>query len=162
VIILGVDPGTAHLGWAAVSYSSGKINSSSYGCIVSNKEAKDELRLLKLFGELGKIIHQYKPEFASVETLYFAANAKTAIPVGQARGIVLLACAMSNIPVISYSPREIKLAITGDGNATKEQIQYMICKLLKLKKTPKPDDAADALAIALTHAYSARLTFKFI
>lgn len=160
MIIVGIDPGTARVGWAAIQESGSKINVLSYGCITTPIEKSPELRLLTIYEELTKILTKYKPTHLALEDLFFTSNAKTIIPVGQARGVILLAAAQKHIPVTSYSPPAIKRAITGDGKADKSQVNRMVMRILHLDTPPKPDDTADAIAIALTHAYSYKLKGK--
>lgn len=153
MIIMGIDPGTAKLGWAVVESTS----AYAYGCITSNQTAP-ELRLSAIYKELNRLIKKYKPDVIAIEELFFAVNAKTVIPVAEARGIALLCAAQAKIPVSGYTPLVVKQTITGNGKADKRQMQKMVQILLKLPEIPKPDDAADALAVALTHAY----TKKFV
>lgn len=155
--ILGIDPGTARVGWGLIEEDFGKIKTLRYGCITTEKEQLAETRLSLIFHALTTLIKTLKPDCLSVEDLFFATNAKTAISVGQARGVILLAASELNIPVASYSPVAVKKAICGTGTAPKEQVGKMITKLLRLKEIPKPDDTADALAIAATHAYSYKM-----
>lgn len=159
---MGIDPGTARVGWAAVAASGSKISALSYGCITTSAGDSPEMRLLTIHDELTKILVTYKPDSLALEDLFFATNAKTVIPVGQARGVVLLAAAQRQIPVVSYAPRAVKRAITGDGTADKSQVTRMVMRILRLDSPPKPDDTADAIAIALTHAYSYKLKGKII
>ena len=154
MIILGLDPGTARVGWGVVETNGTTIASLAYGLIETDKDMLAEDRLNDIFEAVNTLIKQYKPVAVSIEDLFFSTNAKTAIAVGQARGVLLLACAKHHIKTASYSPLTIKRAITGDGKADKGQVQYMVTKQLHLLETPKPDDVADALAIALTHAFS--------
>ena len=160
MIIIGIDPGTARVGWAAIKESGSHISTLSYGCITTTLKKSPELRLLNIYEELTEILITYKPDNLAIEDLFFTSNAKTIIPVGQARGVVLLAASQKNIPVISYSPPAIKRAITGDGRADKRQVTRMVMRILHLDTPPKPDDTADAIAIALTHAYSYKLKGK--
>lgn len=160
MIIMGIDPGTARVGWAAVAVRGSQTTSVSYGCITTPAQISAENRLLTIHTELTNILSTHKPQSLALEDLFFATNAKTVIPVGQARGVVLLATAQQNIPVFSYAPRAIKLAIAGDGTADKAQVTRMVVRLLHLDTPPKPDDTADAIAIALTHAYSYKLREK--
>lgn len=153
--IFGVDPGTARLGWGVVEKNKSTTTALVYGCIATQPSAP-ELRLATMYKELSALLKKYKPDVLAIEDLFFAVNAKTVIPVAEARGIVLLSAAQANIPVISYTPLVIKQTITGSGSADKRQMQKMIQLLLKLKEIPKPDDTADALAIAMTHAYTKR------
>ncbi|EKD87584.1 MAG: Crossover junction endodeoxyribonuclease RuvC [uncultured bacterium] len=153
MIIFGVDPGTARVGWAVLSAVGKKMTAKSYGCIETKKTDSPQDRLLIIYNKLLPLLKKHKPKYLSLEELFFATNAKTVMSVGQARGVVILAAAFHKIPVISYSPPSVKLTICGNGRADKKDVQRMVTKLLKLKEIPKPDDTADALAIALTHAY---------
>jgi len=155
--IIGIDPGTARVGWGIIDSNGGIEVVRAYGCLETDKKIPDEERLLKIFNGLQKLINQYKIEILACEDLFFATNAKTAISVGQARGVILLTAALSKIPVYSYTPMVVKQAICGTGSAEKKQVQYMVKAILKLQDIPKPDDAADALAIALTHVYSYKI-----
>ncbi len=157
VRILGVDPGTARIGWAVITEDKGVLSAREYGCISTPEKVTAELRLKQLYKEFCKIIKSSKPDVVSVEDLFFESNAKTAIAVGQARGVILLASSLSNLPVASYSPVTIKNTICGSGNAQKAQIGKMVQRIFKLEKIPTPDDTCDALAIAATHAYSYKL-----
>mgnify|MGYP001563867894 FL=1 len=157
MIIFGIDPGIARVGWAIIHEEKGKQNPVAYGCITTKKETALPDRLLSVHKEITKLFSTYHPDVLSLEELFFAKNEKTAIMVGEARGVVLLAAAQHRIGVVSYSPPSIKLAICGHGKAEKLQVQRMVTRLLHLKEIPKPDDTADALAIALTHAYSYKM-----
>lgn len=162
MIILGIDPGIARIGWAAMKTNSPEPIPLSYGCITTEKTEEPEVRLLQIYEAILLLCKKFTPGCMSVEDLYFATNAKTAIGVGQSRGVILLAAAKQKIPVVSYSPLTIKRTITGDGKADKKQVERMVTRILKLKVTPTPDDAADALAIAMTHAYSYKVKQKFV
>ncbi|MFZ5845657.1 MAG: crossover junction endodeoxyribonuclease RuvC [Patescibacteria group bacterium] len=151
--IFGVDPGTARVGWAVIETVNKKTIAKIYGCIETEKTDSPQQRLLIIYKELLQLLGRHKPKYLSLEELFFATNAKTVMAVGQARGVVLLAAAHHKVPVISYSPPAVKLAICGSGRADKKEVQKRVTELLKLKNIPKPDDTADALAIALTHAY---------
>jgi crossover junction endodeoxyribonuclease RuvC len=129
----------------------------SYGCITTPKGDVPEKRLATIHAAICLLCKKFKPDCMSIEDLFFSTNAKTAIGVGQSRGVILLAAAQSRIPVISYSPLTVKRAITGDGGADKKQVTQMVIRTLKLKTAPKLDDTADALAIAMTHAYSYKM-----
>ncbi len=155
--ILGIDPGTARVGWGLIEENFGRLTTLKYGCITTEKDELAEKRLSVIFHSMTKLLKALKPDCVSVEDLFFATNAKTAIAVGQARGVILLSAAEQDIPVASYSPVAVKKAICGTGTAPKEQVGRMITKLLHLKEIPKPDDTADALAIAATHAYSYKM-----
>jgi len=157
MIILGIDPGIARVGWAVVETGNPDPKPLSFGCITTEKEEKPEIRLQQIHNAITLLCKKFKPDCMSVEDLFFATNAKTAIGVGQSRGVILLAAAQSKVPVISYSPLAVKRAITGDGKADKKQVTQMVVRILKLKIAPKLDDTADALAIAMTHAYSYKM-----
>lgn len=162
MIIIGIDPGTARVGWAVVAVNGSKISALSYGCITTPVRDSPEMRLLTIHDKLTQVLITYKPKNLALEDLFFGTNAKTVIPVGQARGVVLLAAAQQNIPVVSYAPRAVKRAIAGDGMADKTQVTRMVMRILRLDTPPKPDDTADAIAIALTHAYSYKLKEKTV
>jgi len=151
--IFGVDPGTARVGWAVLDAVGGKTVAKTYGCIETEKTKTPQERLLTIYHQLLTLLKRHKPTYLSLEELFFATNAKTVMAVGQARGVVLLAAAYQKIPVISYSPPSVKLTICGNGRADKKEVQKRVTKLLRLPEIPTPDDTADALAIALTHAY---------
>lgn len=155
--ILGIDPGTARIGWGLIEENANTLTTRSYGIITTDKSETQEKRLSVVFRSCTALLTKLKPDCMSVEDLFFATNAKTAIAVGQARGVILLAASEQHIPVVSYSPIAVKKAICGVGNAPKEQVGRMITRLLKLKAIPTPDDIADALAIAATHAFSYKM-----
>jgi crossover junction endodeoxyribonuclease RuvC len=157
MIILGIDPGTARIGWAILETVTATIRVIRYGCITTPEKTSPESRLVRIFNEVGALIDEYNPDALSIESLFFATNAKTAIAVGEARGVILLSAGRKKIPVISYSPLTVKKTITGYGQADKKQVQQMVKQILKLKEIPQPDDTADAVAIALTHAYSYKM-----
>ncbi len=153
MIILGIDPGTARVGWAILEKQKSNFHALAYGCIETKKTLNPQERLLIIYEKVLQIVVKYKPEYVSIELLFFASNAKTVMAVGQARGVIILAAATHKIPVISYSPPSVKLTICGNGRAEKKDVQKTVTKLLHLREIPKPDDTADALAIALTHGY---------
>jgi len=154
-IICGIDPGTAIIGFGFLSTDDGgSLNVIDFGVIRTDKRDSPSKRLKTLYDELSALIKLQKPEMAAIEKLYFQQNTTTALAVGQARGVILLAFENAAIPIFEYSPNEVKLAITGYGFADKNQMQEMTRVLLQLDKRPTPDDAADALAIAITHANS--------
>ena len=157
ITILGVDPGTARVGWGLIEENRGKITAKAYGCITTDKGDSLPDRLVQIHKAFAKLLKIYKPKSIGVEDLFFASNAKTAIAVGQARGVILLAAAEAHIPVASYSPVTVKKTICGSGSAEKPQVGKMVTRLLRLKEMPKPDDTCDALAIATTHAFSYRM-----
>lgn len=156
MIILGIDPGTATTGYGVIESEKGKIKEIAYGCVLTKSTESLETRLITIFDELTEIIKKFKPEMVAVEELFFASNTKTAISVGHARGVILLACSKAKVPVYEYTPLQVKQAICGYGRGDKQQIQKMVKALLNLEEVPKPDDAADGLAIAICHANSYR------
>jgi crossover junction endodeoxyribonuclease RuvC len=156
MIILGIDPGTATTGYGLVKKEGQKFTLIDYGCILTPAKTPLEDRLETIYRELLELIDKYKPSQMAVEELFFTNNAKTAIAVGQARGVVLLAGKLKKVPLGEYTPLEIKMALTGYGRADKRQIQAMVKAILALNEAPKPDDAADALAIALCHGQCAK------
>ncbi len=150
--ILGIDPGSATVGYGFVDEQDGLVKVVDYGVIQTTpKDGDTAQRLQIIYAGLNKLLVDYQPDMAAVEELFFGRNITTAIRVGQARGVLLLCLANADVPVAEYSPPTIKEAVTGYGKASKEQIQYMVQNLLDLDEIPKPDDAADGLAIALTH-----------
>ncbi|SRR5665213_694700 len=151
-IILGIDPGLARMGYGVIVQKGSQLKALEYGTITSVAHTDVEKRLVVVFEKLQKVLKKMKPDEVAIEELFFARNVKTAISVGQARGVALLACGLAGVPVFEYKPVEIKQAVTGFGAADKEQIQKMVKLLLGLSEVPKPDDTADALAIAITHA----------
>lgn len=158
--IVGIDPGIGRVGWGVIEEKKNKLTSLDYGCFETSSETRTEERLLQINKFLNQLFKKYQPDLAVVEELFFAANAKTAILVGQARGAILLSIAQAKIPTSSYTPLQIKQALTGYGRAEKKQIQSMTKSILNLPCLPKSDDAADALAIAITHAFSYKLNGK--
>jgi crossover junction endodeoxyribonuclease RuvC len=154
--IIGIDPGTGILGFGVIDVTRGKATLVDAGVIRTPVKEDDAVRLLTIYEELTDIIAQNKPEIMSVERLFFARNVTTAMTVAQARGVVLL-CGMQNqMTIAEYTPMQIKQAITGYGGADKKQMQEMVKVLLQLKEIPRPDDAADALAAAITHSMTMR------
>ncbi len=157
MLVLGIDPGTATTGYGLVKQSSdGSLAAVAYGAILTPKELPMPERLEKLFQELNQIILLHRPDSSAVEKLFFQKNVKTAISVGQGRGVVLLALAQASLPIGEYTPNEIKQSVTGYGSADKHQMQEMVRMLLDLPKRPQPDDAADALAVAICHLHNSR------
>jgi len=154
MIILGVDPGFAITGYGVIDYNVNKFKAIDYGVITTEADQDFCERLNILSDQLDQLILKYKPEVVAVEELFFSKNTKTAIKVGHGRGVILLTAAKSRCKVYEYTPLQVKQAITGYGRADKSQIQIMVKILLNLGKIPKPDDAADALAIAICHAQS--------
>lgn len=158
--ILGIDPGTARLGYGLIDYNktNKKVTMLKYGCLTTPSGMPAADRLHQLYHELRDIIKKEKPDKVAVEELFFFKNLKTAIKVAEARGVILLAARESKVEISEHTPLEVKLAIVGYGRADKSQIQKMVKVLLQLDKIPKSDDAADALAVALTSAYTKKLS----
>lgn len=150
--ILGIDPGTAITGFGVIDTKGNQFSFVDAGVIRTHKDEAMPDRLSTIYDELHEIIKEFKPDVMSLELLYFARNVTTAMTVGQARGVVTLCAAQAGIPIYEYTPMQVKQAVTGYGKADKKQIQEMVKTLLKLDQIPKPDDAADGLAIAITHA----------
>lgn len=154
--ILGIDPGTGILGFGVIDVAPGKSRLVDAGVIRTPVHEDDSVRLVTIYDELTEIIRATKPTIMSVEKLFFARNVSTAMTVSQARGVVLLCGKQAGLELYEYTPMQIKMAITGYGKAEKKQIQEMVRVILGLKEIPKPDDAADALGAALTHAQTMR------
>jgi crossover junction endodeoxyribonuclease RuvC len=152
--ILGIDPGIGRCGWGIVNVESSKLNVIKFGCIETSSKKDVPERLQEIYSEISKLIKTYKPEALAIEELFFNTNAKTAFVVGQARGVILLIASQSKLEISIYTPLQVKMALTGYGRAEKEQIGKMVKTLLNLKEIPKPDDTADALAVAIAHAFS--------
>lgn len=152
--ILGIDPGYAILGCGVVEYVGNHFKPLAYGAITTDKSETMPLRLKKIYQELDEILNKYKPDAVAIEELFFNKNTKTALLVGQARGVAIVAAANKGIDIYEYTPLQIKQGVVGYGRADKKQIQMMTKTLLNLKAIPKPDDAADALAVAICHAHS--------
>lgn len=155
--ILGVDPGIARTGWGVIEVQSSKLKVQSYGCVETVARLDSSQRLKYIYDSVADIIQKHKPDVMAVEELFFNTNAKTAFIVGQARGVVLLSASKKNLPVAIYTPLQVKIAVTGYGRADKSQIGQMVKTILKLSTIPKPDDVTDALAVALTHAFSQKM-----
>ena len=152
--ILGIDPGYAILGWGVIDVVGNRFSVVDYGSILTDTKMEMPARLQVLYNGLTELIHKYKPDDASIEQLFFNSNAKTAILVGEARGVAVLACANGNLNIGEYTPLQIKQALVGYGRAEKNQVQEMTKMFLHLDKIPKPDDAADALALAICHGHA--------
>ena len=149
-IILGIDPGIADTGWGVIEkMPGGKMKCLAYGSIKTKAGTKLVDRLLILKNNLEKIINKYQPNIVGVEELFFCNNAKTALIVGQARGVVLLTISLNKLGLVEFTPLQVKQAVSSYGQANKKQVQKMVKLLLNLKEIPKPDDAADALAVAI-------------
>ncbi|GAP14529.1 Holliday junction endonuclease RuvC [Longilinea arvoryzae] len=157
MLVIGIDPGTATTGFGLVRDTDQGLEVVDFGVILTPAGLPQEQRLVMLYEELKRIILLHRPESAAVEKLFFSRNVTTAITVGQARGVVLLSLAQAGLVVGEYTPMEIKQSVVGYGGADKNQVQQMVRALLNLKSIPKPDDAADALAVAICHLHSYRL-----
>jgi crossover junction endodeoxyribonuclease RuvC len=154
---LGIDPGTATTGYAVVDETEGRLQLITIGVITTPAKTPLPLRLQQIYQNLAEIIGEYEPDASAVEELFFSRNARTAMSVGQARGVTLLALADADLPIVEYTPMQIKQAATGYGNAGKRQVQEMVRVLLNLQDVPRPDDAADAAAVAICYLHRAKL-----
>ena len=158
MIVLGIDPGLAITGYGVVRKSKEDLVAVEYGAVTTSAKSSFPDRLGQVYEQLSQVIERCCPEVASVEELFFAVNVKTALAVGQARGVAILAAVKAGVRVAEYKPTQVKQSISGYGRASKDQMQKMTRLLLNLKEIPKPDDAADALALAICHIHSARLS----
>ncbi len=156
-IILGIDPGTAITGWGIVKDGKKELEMIAYGSIETSKNKTDVERLKETARDLKEIIKEYQPDEMAIEELFFFKNLKTAIKVAQSRGVLMFVTAQQKIPVAEYTPLQVKQALTGYGRADKKQMQIMVQNILKLKEVPQPDDAADALAVAICHQQSRKI-----
>lgn len=155
MVILGVDPGVATVGYGIVDCRSGNFRCLEYGCITTPAHTLLEDRLSEIYAGILELIDRHRPDCMSVEELFFQNNQKTAVDVAQARGVILLAANQRHVPIYEYTPLQVKSAVVGYGRAEKQQVMYMVRQYLHLRETPKPDDAADAIAIAICHGSSA-------
>lgn len=160
MLILGIDPGTATTGYGLINKQSRRFRLVDYGVIKTSAKQPGYIRLQSLYGRLKKLLERYEPAAVAVEQLFFNTNVTTAMSVGQARGVILLAAAETDVDIGEYTPLQIKQALTGYGRASKVQIQQMVKVMLGMDKVPKPDDAADALAVAICHANSSLMAAK--
>ncbi len=154
MIILGIDPGYAIVGYGLIDYRNNHFTVVDYGAILTDAGTPFNQRLERIYDSLTDIIEKYKPEAMSVEKVFYNSNAKTVIDVSQARGVIMLAAQKNKVPVFEYTPLQVKQSVVGYGRAEKKQIQEMTRRILALEKIPKPDDTADALAMAICHAHS--------
>ena len=154
MIILGIDPGYAIVGWGILDYQGNKFRVLDYGAITTDASMEMYARFQSIHNDLNRIIELYRPEAMAIEELFFNSNRTTAINVAQARGVLLLSALNHNVPIFEYTPLQVKQAVAGYGRAEKQQVQQMTKMLLNLESVPKPDDTADALAIAICHAHS--------
>lgn len=158
-IILGIDPGLATTGWGVLKRTSNtRFQTLDYGTIKTSSSTQEAARLEQIYRETARLIAQFNPHKIALEKLFFGKNAKTAMRVEQAKGVILLAATQSKLVIEEYTPLQIKITITGYGRADKQQMQKMIQRLLKLNKLPQPSHAADALAVALTAAFNHKYT----
>lgn len=154
-MVFGIDPGYAIVGWGAISYKTNYYKALGFGSIQTQAHTDFNSRLEQIYDELYSILNRCRPDALAIEKLYFQTNQKTAIQVAEARGVTLLAAHKLKIPIFEYTPLQVKTAVTGYGKAKKPQVMEMTRRLLKLDEVPKPDDTADALAIAICHTQAA-------
>jgi crossover junction endodeoxyribonuclease RuvC len=157
VVVLGIDPGTAHTGFGVVLARGGTLAALDGGVLRTDAQEALSERLAEIHGHVTELIARHEPDAVAVEDLFFGANARSAFAVGQARGVTLLAAGQAGVPCFSYTPQAVKQAVCGSGSAAKEQVQRMVGTLLSLAEPPQPDHAADALAVAICHANGAPL-----
>jgi crossover junction endodeoxyribonuclease RuvC len=157
MVVLGIDPGTASTGYGVIRREGGRLLALDGGVIATPSDAAPEARLAAIHARVGDLLDEYLVQDLAIEELYFGANVRTAFAVGQARGVVLLAAGQRGVPCRSYTPQQVKGAVCGNGRAAKEQVQRMVGALLSLAEPPRPDHAADALAVAVCHANRAPL-----
>ena len=154
MIILGIDPGYATVGYGVIDYRNNHFSVIDYGAILTDAKTPFNERLEKIYDELCGIIERHNPEAMSIEKLFYNSNAKTVIDVSQARGVIMLAAQKNKLPAYEYTPLQVKQSVVGYGRAEKKQVQEMTKRILALEKVPKPDDTADALAMAICHAHA--------
>lgn len=152
--IIGIDPGYAIVGFGIIEYNRASFSTVQYGAITTPADMDFNSRLKVIYDDLCSVLDSFKPDFLAIEKLYFTSNQKTAIAVAEARGVTLLAARQRDIPIYEYTPLQVKQSVTGYGKAIKKQVQEMTKRILSLPEIPKPDDTADALAIAVCHAHS--------
>lgn len=150
--ILGIDPGYAIIGWGVLNYERGRFTPLDFGAVTTEAGTPFVQRLQQIYTDLSLVLDRFSPDAMAIEKLYFQNNQKTAIEVAEARGVILLAAQNAGVPIFEYTPLQVKSAVTGYGQAQKPQVMEMTKRLLRLEKVPKPDDTADALAIAICHA----------
>jgi len=158
--ILGIDPGYAIIGWGAIEYQRGRYYPLCFGAITTEAHTDFNKRLEAIYNDTKQLLEKVKPEALAIEKLYFTTNKTTAVQVCEARGVILLAAQQAGVPVFEYTPLQVKSAVTGYGKAQKPQVMEMTRRLLSLKEVPRPDDTADALAIAVCHAQSGASAIK--
>jgi crossover junction endodeoxyribonuclease RuvC len=157
VRVLGVDPGTATTGYAVVVEEEGRLQVVTLGVVTTPAKMPLPIRLQQIYRELAQVVETYRPDAAAVEELFFSRNARTAMSVGHARGVTLLALVNAGLPIAEYTPMQVKQAVTGYGSADKHQVQEMVRVLLNLPEIPRPDDAADAAAVAICYLHRVKL-----
>ena len=157
MVILGIDPGSVITGFGAIETENRKTCLIGCGCIRTKAKTPFAERLRKIYGELAETLSHYHPDEVAVEEVFYSNNVKTALKIGHARGVILLAAADAGLPIAEYSPREVKQAVVGSGSASKQQVQFMVKNILTLKEAPQPYDATDALAVALCHAHRLKM-----
>lgn len=155
LVVFGIDPGYAIVGWGAISFKTNTYKALGYGSVQTQAHTDFNERLEYIYDEIYSILNRCRPDALAIERLYFQTNQKTAINVAEARGVTLLAAQKLKIPIFEYTPLQVKTAVTGYGKAKKPQVMEMTRRLLKLDEVPKPDDTADALAIAICHTQAA-------
>ncbi|MBR6419542.1 MAG: crossover junction endodeoxyribonuclease RuvC [Oscillospiraceae bacterium] len=153
--ILGIDPGYATVGFGIVDYQGMYFKTVEYGAILTEAHTDFPGRLCQIYEDMNEILRRYEPQALAIEKLYFNTNKTTGIMVAEARGVILLACAQRGVPVYEYTPSQVKIAVAGYGKAVKQQVMEMTKRILHLDAVPRPDDAADALALAICHGHSA-------
>ncbi|MGN0570129.1 MAG: crossover junction endodeoxyribonuclease RuvC [Candidatus Fimenecus sp.] len=154
MIILGIDPGYAIVGWGIIDYTANRFSVIDYGAVTTEAKTPFNERLEAVYDGIEDIIKRYKPSALAIEKLFYNTNAKTVIDVAQARGVINLAAVKNGVPIFEYTPLQVKQSVVGYGRAEKKQVQEMTRVILKLEKIPKPDDTADALAMAICHAHA--------
>ena len=154
MVILGIDPGLAIVGWGVIEYSGSRFRTLGYGSLQTPSTMSTEERLVKIHEGMTQLIKTYRPDSMAVEELFWNTNQTTGIRVSEARGVILLSGAQNGVPIYEYTPLQVKQSVVGYGRAEKKQVITMVTMLLKLDQPPKPDDTADALAIAICHAHS--------
>ena len=157
MVIVGIDPGSVITGFGAIETENREPRLIGCGCIRTSAKTPFAERLRKIYGELAETLSRYHPDEVAVEDVFYSNNVKTALKIGHARGVILLAAADAGLPIAEYSPREVKQAVVGSGSASKEQVQFMVKNILTLKEAPQPYDATDALAVALCHAHRLKM-----
>lgn len=154
MVILGIDPGLAIVGWGVLEYANGRFHVLGFGSIRTEAKAPVEDRISQIYDGMNTIIEKYKPDVMAIEELFWNTNQKTGISVAEARGVILLAAYKRGLQIYEYTPLQVKQAVVGYGRAEKKQVIMMVTSILKLAKPPKPDDTADALAIAICHGHA--------